>query len=736
MSIREWITAGVEHVTSVEQSCSCERVAILACVVLILVASLPATVVASEPPTAEFTVTPTAPTPDETVRFDASASSDADGKIVDYDWYLGGGSYPDGDGETFTTTFDVGGTYTVVLEVEDDAGNVDRYERTVTVENTPPEADIEYAPTNPSPDEPIRFTAASSTDTDGRIVDYDWYRGTGSHPDGDGENFEVSYDTAGTYRVTLVVEDNGERVDRVTETITVENEAPTATFDYEPATPTPDQRITFDASASGDADGEIVDYDWYVGTDDHPDGDEQTFSHDFDTAGVYRVRLVVTDNGEETASVMKNVNVTNNAPEPSFTTQSSPDGLGITFDASESRDTDGRIVDYDWYVGSGSHADGDEQTLTHEFDEKGSYEVRLVVTDNGDVSRTLTKTVGVSQRPTADIKYAGSAIPTNQTVTLSGSDSIDPDGNIIDYVWQLPDNRTVRGETVTTSVQAPGEYDVSLTVIDETNNSHTVTETLVAKQSPAVTLSWSPQTPRDDLDTTLRVNSSMPIESVTWDFDSDGSFDDATGQTVVHAFEETGKQSVQARVVAANGVATTVSDVVAVQQSAAFELTSVKTTVEEGESAVVTLSASNLVRETPMAVKLSLDLPDSGAAIASVDGASVASADETTFVTITPGQEKHVTVRIQFTEAGTYEIGGTAVYYFDESSSEGDDRRTATVEPISVTAEQTDADSDGTTRPAVSKDQGSKSSLPLFSPDFFGVGAGILLVIVLIYRRT
>ncbi|WP_192918623.1 PKD domain-containing protein [Salinigranum salinum] len=654
---------------------------------LVLAAALPSPVVANESPTATFEYSPSTPNPDDTVTFDASASSDADGRIVDYEWYVGGGSYPDGDGETFTHAFETAGAYTIGLTVEDDNGSVDHYERTVPVKNAAPEARLSYTPSNPTPDETIRFTAADSADTDGRIVDYDWYVGSGSYSDGDGEHFETSFETAGTYQVTLEVEDNGEETDRITKTITVENAAPSATFEYSPETPSPDETVTFDASASDDADGEIVDYDWYVGSGSYADGDDVSFSHEFDTAGVYQVRLVVTDNGDETAEMTRQVNVTNAPPVPRFDVRSSSNGLDVTFDASASEDPDGRIVDYDWYVGTDSYADGDDATYTHEFEEAGRYDVRLVVTDNGDVTRERTETVGVSQRPTASIDYAGEAVPTGRTVTLSAAESVDPDGELTNYTWTLPDGTVAHGETVSTSVPAQGEYDVTLTVTDVTGNTHSVTETLVAKQPATVNLSWEPQTPRDDLDTTFYASASTPVETVEWDFDGDGEYDDGEGRMAVHAYNDTGRHTLGARVVAANGVATTQTAVVTVQQSAGFELTSAKTTISEGETAVVTLRASNFVRDTPMDVKMALDLPDTGASIASVDGASVTGAGETTFITVEPGQREQITVRIQFTEPGEHELGGTAVYYFDDSGS-SDDRRTLAVTPISVTVHE------------------------------------------------
>ncbi len=63
--------------------------------------------------------------------FDASASSDADGTIVSYDWDFGNGTT--GVGVTASATFAIEGTYTVTLAVTDDKGAVTSTSADVTV---------------------------------------------------------------------------------------------------------------------------------------------------------------------------------------------------------------------------------------------------------------------------------------------------------------------------------------------------------------------------------------------------------------------------------------------------------------------------------------------------------------------------------------------------------------------------------------------------------------------------
>ncbi len=102
-------------------------------------------------PAASFTASPATVTPNQTVTFDASASTDEIGSIIEYSWDL------DGNGTFETTTtgpattyrYSQTGTVTVRLQVTDDYGDTsDVVSRTVTVEapNLAPDPDFEASP--------------------------------------------------------------------------------------------------------------------------------------------------------------------------------------------------------------------------------------------------------------------------------------------------------------------------------------------------------------------------------------------------------------------------------------------------------------------------------------------------------------------------------------------------------------------------------------------------------------
>ena len=66
-------------------------------------------------------------------------------------------------------------------------------------------------------------------------------------------------------------------------------------------------------------------------------------------------------------------------------------GVVTTFNALDSRDPDGEVVDYKWDLGDGTEATG--VVVDHVFTEKGSYDVTLTVSD--DMGEQRSQTIGI-----------------------------------------------------------------------------------------------------------------------------------------------------------------------------------------------------------------------------------------------------------------------------------------------------------------------------------------------------
>jgi large repetitive protein len=158
---------------------------------------------------------------------------------------------------------------------------------------------------------------------------------------------------------------------------------------------TDDLVASFDGTASSDPDGTIVSYTWDFG--DGNNGTGATPSHTYGAGGTYNVQLTVTDNDGASNSVTHPVTVTpNQAPNAAFTW--SADNLVASFDGTTSSDPDGTIASYAWDFGDGGNGTG--SSAVHPYDDPGTYDVTLTVTDNDGATDSVTHSVTVSGEPT------------------------------------------------------------------------------------------------------------------------------------------------------------------------------------------------------------------------------------------------------------------------------------------------------------------------------------------------
>lgn len=98
-------------------------------------------------PTACFTLSPTNPIVNQPVTFDASCSTDPDGRIVRYEWDFDSDGRFDAQGVRVAFAFPQARTYTVLLRVTDDQGLTGSTSQNVTVlTTTPPPTPRPYIP--------------------------------------------------------------------------------------------------------------------------------------------------------------------------------------------------------------------------------------------------------------------------------------------------------------------------------------------------------------------------------------------------------------------------------------------------------------------------------------------------------------------------------------------------------------------------------------------------------------
>jgi PKD repeat protein len=250
--------------------------------------------------------------------------------------------------------------------------------------NLPPVAGFTAAPASGDYPLDVKFDASASYDPDGKIVAYDWAFGDGKT--GEGKTVRHTYAGKGRFTAQLTVKDDQGAQGTATRTVEVNkpNVPPEARFTFSPKTGDTPLEVAFDASGSRDSDGLIVAYEWSFG--DGETGSGKTIKHAYRNAGTFEIRLAVEDDcgGRGPASRTITVLKPNVPPvaEFGFSPSTGISPLDVGFDASASRDSDGRIVAYLWDFGNGAAGSG--RVVRHTYTKKGTYTVRLTVKDDRD----------------------------------------------------------------------------------------------------------------------------------------------------------------------------------------------------------------------------------------------------------------------------------------------------------------------------------------------------------------
>ncbi|MCW4016794.1 MAG: PKD domain-containing protein [Candidatus Bathyarchaeota archaeon] len=327
--------------------------------------------------------------------------------------------------------------------------------------------------------------------------------------------------------------------------VKVPNRSPTADFTASPSTVYTDEVVEFDASASKDPDGSITSYVWDFG--DGNVGSEVTATHSYVEDGEYVVTLTVTDNKGASDSTTASIVVKNRAPVADVTASATVIDTQetLTFDASQSYDSDGTIVAYAWNFGDGTTATG--VSATHSYPDNGSYTVTLTVTDNDGAidTATITNTIR-NQAPVAAFTESNEIVNVNEAITFDAADSYDLDGTIVTYSWDFGDGNTATGVSVSHAYADDGSYVVTLTVTDDDDATNTASATERAlNQEPVASFTQSAETTYTDeeihFDGTGSYDSDGSIVSYAWDF---GDGNTATGATVEHTYEDNGVYTV------------------------------------------------------------------------------------------------------------------------------------------------------------------------------------------------
>jgi PKD repeat protein len=137
-------------------------------------------------------------------------------------------------------------------------------------------------------------------------------------------------------------------------------------------------------------------------------------------------------------------------------------GGTANFNASQSKDPDGKVKEFNWNYGDGSDLQNTkDKAVSHTFTTAGAFKITLWVKDDkGGKSKTVNDTVVVAPLPTS----SASITDTFSNITFS-VDNSSLGGLITDYSWNFGDSSpVVKGSSVVHQYSDNGTYHAILTI--------------------------------------------------------------------------------------------------------------------------------------------------------------------------------------------------------------------------------------------------------------------------------
>lgn len=204
----------------------------------------------------------------------------------------------------------------------------------------------------------------------------------------------------------------------------------------------------------------------------------------------------------------------------------------------------GTIIWRYWNFGDGTLENTTDLTTTHRYTSSGNFTATLTVLDNLGLTDSVSKTVMVIQRPSANFTYSPLFPLVDEEVSFNATDSASNGGIVLSYYWMFGDgaNATEFTAEVSHVYTEGGIYEVSLTVLDSEGLNESVICLVEVLTPPNVEFSFSPTDPVIDEIVTFDGSSSFDPDGTivkhVWNF-SDGSPIEE-GQIVTHSFGNAG----------------------------------------------------------------------------------------------------------------------------------------------------------------------------------------------------
>lgn len=473
------------------------------------------------PPIARFTATPDC---SNRLRFTFTDQSVAP---LTWEWNFG-------DGSPLVTTqnpvhvFPALGAYTVTLIVTN-GGCADTTQVVInTVSESP---DFNASVTVDCKIGYVDFVAQNINTAN--IVSYLWDFGDGGSTTVPNPFIGHFYNNSGTYTVSLTVTDINGCTNTVVKPNYIRINGPTAGFNATNTSGCAGLTTSFTDLSTTDGVNNITSWTWDFG-----DGNIQTFTappfqHTYATAGVYSVKLIVTDASGCSDSLTQNNIITTTDPIPDFTTADTLTcpGATVTF----TNNSAPLPLTYTWNFGDGNTSAA--TSPTHVYTTTGVYTVSLTVQDGVGCIDSLVRNLYVTvDRPVADFTVndsISSCLPFEVRFTNTSSY----------YTSQTWDFGLTQGNTTLNNpvhyYSIAGVYPVKLVVTSAGGCVDSITKNIYVYDTVGTRVTYLPLSGCKPVSVSLNTFTSGPMGSFFWDF-GDGYTQTTTTPNVNHVYSSFG----------------------------------------------------------------------------------------------------------------------------------------------------------------------------------------------------
>jgi PKD repeat protein len=361
-----------------------------------------------------------------------------------------------------------------------------------------------------------------------------------------------TYTSAGTYSVTLKATNGTGSNTSPTQSITVSNAAPVASFTANPTSGGVPLAVQFTDTSSGTPTSWL----WTFG--DGTTSTVQSPLHNYTAAGTYSVTLKATNGSGSTTSPIQQVTAVN-APAASFTATPTSGNAPLAVQFTDT--STGPPTSWSWSFGDGTTSTA--QNPSHTYATAGSYSVTLTATNTGGSNTSPSQSVAVSPAAPA---ASFTATPTSGNAPLAVQFTDTSTGVPTSWLWTFGDGNTSTAQSPMHSYTVAGSYSVTLKASNGSGSTTTPSQTIsVSNAAPVASFTATPTSGVAPLGVQFTDTSTGVPTSWLWTF-GDGTT--STVQSPLHTYTSAGTYSVTLKASNGSGSTTTPSQTISVSNAA------------------------------------------------------------------------------------------------------------------------------------------------------------------------